>query len=140
MKNLSKWLAGTAMFGAVVGFAAGAMAAPFSLTYTDTVSTGGTLPAGINTGERATVKLILDNSNSSVANQTWTAADVQCVIFTFNDAQNKYVAINYAGNPFSSSTTGNFTINGSGELLELTMSRFIEVPCSMIEHRNGYLR
>jgi len=117
MKNLSKSLAGVAVFGAaMVGFAAGAMAAPFSVTYTDTVSPASTLPAGINLGEQATVKLILDNGNSSVANQTWTAADVQCVIFTFNNAQDKFVAINYAGNPFSSATTGNFMTDGSGQL------------------------
>ena len=120
MKNLSKWLAGTAMFCAVMhGFAAGAMAAPYSVTYTDTVSGGDpTLPAGVNLGEQVRAEFILNNGNSSVANQTWTAADLKCVIFTFNNAQDKYIAVSYSSKPLSTSETiGNFVTNGSGQLL-----------------------
>jgi hypothetical protein len=105
-----KWLTGAA----ALGFATGAMAAPYSVTYADTTSNS-VASAGINSGEQATIKLILDNGNSSVANQTWTSANAKCVIFTFNNAQNLFVAINYSAStlPF---ITGSFTTNGAGVL------------------------
>jgi hypothetical protein len=108
MKKMSKWLTGAAAFG----FAAGVVAAPYSVIYTDTASNSA---FGIVSGQQATIKLVLDNGTSSVASQTWSAANVQCIIFTFNNAQNLYVAINYSGGPFAT-TTGNFTTNGSGVL------------------------
>jgi hypothetical protein len=109
-KTILKWLTGAAAFG----FAAGTMAAPFSVKYTDTVSTASVL--GINNGQQATIELIVDNGNSSVANQTWSAANVECVTFKFNNAQDLFVAINYSDSPFTSNTTGNFTTNGAGVL------------------------
>jgi hypothetical protein len=108
--NLLSWLAGAAAFG----LAAGAMAAPYSVKYVDTVSTASVL--GITNGQQATIELILDNGNSSVASQTWSAANVTCVTFKFNNAQNLFVAINYSGVPFTFGTTGNFTTNGAGVL------------------------
>jgi IPTL-CTERM motif len=109
-KTISKWLIGAA----ALGFAAGTMAAPFSVKYTDTVSTPSVL--GINNGQQATIELIVDNGNSSVASQTWSAANVKVVCFTFNNAQDLFVAINYSGSPVTSNTTGNFTTNGAGVL------------------------
>ncbi|HTS22192.1 MAG TPA: IPTL-CTERM sorting domain-containing protein [Casimicrobiaceae bacterium] len=91
-----------------------ASAAPFSVTYTDTVSDRGFI-SDINVGEQAKVTLVLDNGGTSTASQTWTAADVQCVIFTFNNTSNKFAAINYGGSSFPI-TTGSFTTDGSGNL------------------------
>ena len=95
------------------------MAAPFSVSYTDTVSSS-TIPTEIIVGQQATVQFILDNGNNSAANQTWSAANLKCVIFTFNNGQNKSVAIDYSGSPLaagpSSVATGNFTTNGAGQL------------------------
>ena len=92
-----------------------ANAAPYSVTYTDIIS-GGTSVAGVNVGEQTSATLVFDNGNSSVANQTWSAADVQCVIFRFNNANDKFAAVNYAGAPFTSETLGTFTTNGTGQL------------------------
>lgn len=114
--NIPKWLTVAAAFG----FAAGAMAAPFSVKYTDTASTSGP-GLGIISGQQATITLFLDNGNSSVANQTWSAANLKCITFTFNNAQNLFVTINYSGSPLGSNPTattlGNFTTNASGVLL-----------------------
>lgn len=114
--SISKWLTGLA----ACGLAVGAMATPFSVKYTDTVSAV-TPPPGIINGEQVTVEFILDNGNSSAANQTWSAANLKLVCFTFNNAQDKSVSIDYSGSPLTANgstvvTTGNFTTNASGQL------------------------
>src|SRR5258708_36580093 len=102
-KSISKWLTGAA----ALGFAAGAMAAPFSVTYTDTASNSA---LGIISGQQATIKLVLDNGGSSAASQTWSSASVQCIIFPFNNSQNLFVKINYSCNSFPFGTSlGKFT-------------------------------
>ena len=110
-----KWLTGTA----VCGLAVGAGAAPFSVKYTDTVSAV-TPPPGIISGQQVTVEFILDNGSSSAANQTWSAANLKLACFTFNNAQDQSVAIDYSGSPLSAGpsvvTAGNFTTNGAGQL------------------------
>ncbi len=120
-RNISRWLTAAAAFG----LAAGAMAAPYLVTYTDTVSTPTVL--GIINGQEASIKLVLDNGNSSVASQTWTAANVQCAIFTFNNAQNLFMAINYAGMPFTNETIGNFTTNPAG-VLQTAPGSWVDFP------------
>ena len=114
--GISKWL------GVVVacGLSVGAVAAPFSVSYTDTVS-GSPPPAGIVNGEQVTVQFILDNGNTSAVNQTWTAANLRLVCFTFNNAQDRFVAIDYSGSPLTANgstvvATGSFTTNGAGQL------------------------
>jgi hypothetical protein len=107
---ISKWVTSAV----ALAIASLASAAPFSVTYTDTVSDRGFI-SDINVGEQAKVTLVLDNGGTSTASQTWTAADVQCVIFTFNNAANKFAAINYSGSSFPI-TTGSFTTDGSGNL------------------------
>jgi len=112
--GMSKWIVAAACTLSV-----GAVAAPFSVTYSDTVSAFAP-PAGIVNGQLVSVQFILDNGGSSAANQTWTAADLKCAIFTFNNAQDKFVAINYSANPLvagsSTVATGSFTTNGAGQL------------------------
>ena len=109
-KSISKWV----MCATALAITSIANAAPFSVTYTDTISYAGSA-AGINVGQQAQATLVFDNGGASAANQTWTAANVQCVIFTFNNAADKFVAANYAGSSFPV-TTGSFTTNGSGQL------------------------
>lgn len=114
--STSKWLTGVAACGLTVI----AVAAPFSVKYTDTVSASPP-PPGIINGQQVTVEFILDNGNSSAASQTWSAANLKLVCFTFNNAQDKSVSIDYSGSPLTANgstvvTTGNFTTNGSGQL------------------------
>lgn len=96
-------------------FAQYACAAPFSVSYTDTITTYASLPSGVNSGEQVTTIFVLDNGGGSNLNQTWNASDVQCVIFRFNDAQNLYTAVDYSGSSFNS-TSGSFATDGSGAL------------------------
>ncbi|MEO6782562.1 MAG: IPTL-CTERM sorting domain-containing protein [Bradyrhizobium sp.] len=113
--NLWQWLTGFA----ACCLAIGATAAPFCVRYTDTVSFS-SLPPEIISGQQVTVTFILDNGNSSAANQTWSAADLKSAVFTFNNAQNKSVAIDYSGSPLSPGPStfisGSFTTNGAGQL------------------------
>ncbi len=111
-RTLSSWLAGAVGFG----LAAGALAAPYAVSYTSTTQTNSVLPAGVNNGEQFTLTLVLDNGGATTASQSWSADNVQCAIFVFNNAQDKFTAVNYVGHPFTTSTTGNFTTNASGQL------------------------
>jgi hypothetical protein len=101
------------------GLAALSWAAPFSVKYADTVGASG-LPAEILVNQQAIVELILDNGNSSATNQSWSASHLKCIIFTFNNAHDKWVAINYSGSPLSANAEtaviGTFATNGSGQL------------------------
>jgi hypothetical protein len=122
-QQLSKWLASAALFG----LAAAAIASPYSVTFTDTATSSGSFPAGINSGQQFTVKFVFDSGGSSVANQSWSADEVQCVIFTFNNAQDRFLAINTSGIPFTSSL-GNFTTDAAGQLQTGTISWFADGP------------
>jgi hypothetical protein len=122
-QQLSKWFA-TALFG----LASGAIAAPYSVTFTDTATTSDTLPAGVIAGQQFTVKFVFDNGNSTAVNQSWSAGNVQCAIFTFNNAQDKFLAINVSTKPFTSSTVGNFTTDGTGNLQAGAISWFDDGP------------
>lgn len=92
-----------------------AVALPYSVSYTDTITTSDSLPSSINLGQQVTTIFVLDNGNASTLNQTWNASDVQCVIFKFNNAQDRYVAIDYTASSFNN-TTGSFATDGSGAL------------------------
>ena len=113
--EVSKWLTGAALCALAVG----AVAAPFSVKHVDTVS-GASLPAGIISGQQFTVEFILDNGGSSTASQTWSAANLKLVCFTFNNAQDKSVSIDYSSTPLTAGSTvvtiGSFTTNGAGQL------------------------
>jgi hypothetical protein len=109
-KAISEWCCAITLATASI-----ASASPFSVTYTDTISNFTGSFTDINVGETAQVTLVFDNGGSSAANQTWTAANVQCVIFKFNNAGNRFAAINYAGSSVPT-TTGTFTTNGAGQL------------------------
>lgn len=116
-KNISRWLTGVA----ACGLAAGTVAAPFSVSYSDTMTAvSGALSTEVIAGQLVTVQFILDNGGGSAANQAWSAANLKCVVFTFNNAQDRFVAIDYSSSPLaagpSSVATGSFTTNGAGQL------------------------
>jgi len=99
---------------AALVLAAAANAAPYAVTHTDLLNTNSVLPAGITAGQNMATTFVLDNGNAVATSQTWSAASVQCVIFRFNNAADRFLAVNYVGAPFSSSTTGSFTTDGAG--------------------------
>jgi hypothetical protein len=121
----------TALAAAMLFLAASAIAAPYSVTHSDTLETNSTLPAGITSGQPMTTTFVFDNGGSVAASQTWSAANVQCVIFRFNSAADKFVAVNYSAAPFTTATTGSFTTDAGGVLQAGTI-RWIDAPASGI--------
>ena len=103
-----------ALAAMALGLAAAANGAPFAVTHTDLMNTNSALPAGITGGQNMATTFVLDNGGAVVASQSWPAASVQCVIFRFNNAADKFLAVNYVGAPFSTSTTGSFTTDAAG--------------------------
>ena len=89
------------------------VAAPFTVTYTDTVLASSTIPP-YNTGEAFTISIVLDNGGTSVASQTWTSADITSITFTINDAPDTITTV---FSPISLTTsTGSFVTNAAGVL------------------------
>lgn len=90
-----------------------AVAAPFTVTYTDTLSGGSDTPP-FNTGEAFTISIVLDNGGTSAASQVWTPADVVSITFSMNDAPNTITTV-FSPVVYSSST-GTFTTDAAGVL------------------------
>ncbi len=66
---------------------AGAIAAPFSITYSGTVDVGSTIPQ-VTSGQPYVVTLVFDNGGATAASQAWVAGDLQCAIWTMNAVSN----------------------------------------------------
>jgi hypothetical protein len=98
------------------------IAAPYEVTYADTVSTRSTNPPYI-ANEAFTIKIVLDNGGSNAASQTWTAADVVSVTFSINNAPNTIETV-YSPVVLSTST-GNFVTDAAGVLTSVP-SRWID--------------
>ena len=61
-----------------------AVAAPFTVTYTDTISSTG-IP-GLS-GQPAVITIVMENGSATPASQTWTSADVTSITLTLIMAQ-----------------------------------------------------
>lgn len=88
------------------------LAEPFTVTYSDTISSG---TSEFNVGETFTVAVVLDNGGTTAASQTWTLADVESITFSLNDAPNtittvfSQAAINTGSGTFTTDATGALT-------------------------------
>jgi len=104
-----------AMFGLLLGWAAAspALAAPFSIRYTGTISTS-THPNAI-AGQTYDVTLVFDNGGATALGQTWNPADLRCIIFRFNNARN-FVFTNDLLNDPPNFIIGSAATNGAGVL------------------------
>lgn len=107
--------------------AAAVDAAPYAVTHTDLMNSNTAFPPGIIAGQNMSTTFVLDNGGGVATNQTWGAGNVQCVIFRFNNAANLFLAVNYVGSPFSSSTTGSFATDGAGALQAGTIT-WVDFP------------
>ncbi len=92
-----------------------ALAAPYSTTYTGTIGTDfdRTQFPELREGERYTATVVVDNGGASALSQTWAAGDVQCVIFTWNDAADVSFADNVVGDGLF---IGSMTTDAAGDL------------------------
>jgi hypothetical protein len=123
-----RMLSSAAVLAAVaLVLAASAAAAPYSVTHTDLMNTNTVLPAGISAGQQMSTTFVLDNGGSVATNQTWGAGSVQCVIFRFNNAADRFLTVNYVGSPFSTATTGSFVTDGAG-VLQAGNTTWIDFP------------
>lgn len=96
-----------------IGVSAISQAAPFTVTYTDTIDAGSTTPP-YNPGEAFTISIVLDNGGTTTASQTWTSADIVSITFSMNDAPN---TISTTFSPVVlSDTSGSFTTDVAGVL------------------------
>jgi len=92
-----------------------ALAAPFCFQYSDTITTSGSFPAGLTTGDSVTVIVKVDNTGSTLNGQTWTSAHLQSVTFDFKNGTLKTIFTSPFGGGLDG-TTGNFVTNGAGTL------------------------
>lgn len=96
-----------------IGASAISQAAPFTVTYTDTIDAGSDSPP-FNIGEAFTISIVLDNGGTTTASQTWTSADIVSVTLSMNDAPN---TITTTLSPVVLSTaTGSFATDAAGVL------------------------
>ncbi|GAD23276.1 IPTL-CTERM sorting domain-containing protein [Acidovorax sp. MR-S7] len=93
--------------------AASAGAAPFFSTYENEIASSG-FPE-ILAPQAYSVTLVFDNGSNSAVSQTWTGAQLTCVIWRMNDAQNVVFAQNLAAAPPSGSG-GPLRTNASGQV------------------------
>jgi hypothetical protein len=104
---------------ALLGWALGASAAPFAVTFSGAIEDDSEVPADLIPGQLFTIRFVLDNGGDSAINQTWNSTHVRCAIFRFNDAQNQEVRIAYFGGGFAVSNTGIFVTSGTGQLTQV---------------------
>ncbi len=92
-----------------------AFAAPFSVTYTDTIAAGS--GAGYIAGQSLSITFVLDNGGTSTISQTWNATDVVSVTYVLNNGAITTVFDPNGGSGFNAPILGNFTTNAAGTLI-----------------------
>ena len=96
-----------------------ASATSYSTTYVGTIGTDDDRFSrerfpNIVEGESYAVTLVMNNGNASAASQAWSADDVECLIFRFNDARDVVYAEDISStNPYVS---GSVVTNETGTL------------------------
>lgn len=102
----------------------GAIAAPFEITFTGTISNSNY--AEIRNAERFELTLVLDNGNATAQGQTWEGGDLQCAYWRMNDAGDVRLAQQLTpGNNVSA--IGTIATDGSGGLVSM-MSMVYSAP------------
>ncbi len=92
-----------------------AVAAPYSISYTGTISDDSF--AQIINGQPYTVTVVFDNGGSDLyGSQTWTQANLTCVIFQMNTAGNVAFAQNLAATSAELTAVGSVTTAAGGAL------------------------
>ena len=92
-----------------------ASAVPFSYRFESPVDAG-TVGLSASQGDPASITVTLDNGGASIANQTWTAADLVSVVFDINNG----AATTSFFSPFDgglSNDFGSFETNAAGNLI-----------------------
>lgn len=93
---------------------AGAIAAPYSITYSGTMSAS-TLP-GVSGGETYTVTLVMDNGGATAASQAWVGGDLTCVLWRMNNVGNIAFAQDLVASAATMAIGGSATTDAGGAL------------------------
>lgn len=83
------------------------------MSYTGTIATS-SFP-GITAGENYAISLVFDNGGTSSASQTWTRAQVRCIVWHLNNAKSEVISFDFSG-VHTMSGTGDISTNASGAL------------------------
>jgi hypothetical protein len=81
---------------AVLLASAGAMAAPYAITYHGTIANSG-MPANAPDGAAFTLTLVLDNGASTAASQSWNIGQITCGFWRWSASPNVAVALDMTG-------------------------------------------
>lgn len=95
-----------------------ASADPYTLTFTSTVTTNGSLPAGVNVGDSFEIFLVVDNGGSTDISQTWSFADIVSVDFSINGGS--YTASFPAATFVTPTINGDIQTDGTGTVTSST--------------------
>jgi len=98
---------------AVLLASAGAMAAPYAITYHGTIANSG-MPANAPDGAAFTLTLVLDNGASTAASQSWSISQITCGFWHWNASPNVAVALDMTGG--IALGAGNAVTNAAGAL------------------------
>jgi hypothetical protein len=99
---------------AVLAASATAFATSYSVSYRGTI-VDSSFTEIIN-GQPYTVTVVVDNGNATAANQTWSAADLKCLIFRMNTGGQVAYAQDLAATNADLTVSGDLMTNGAGAL------------------------
>ncbi|MEZ5607980.1 MAG: IPTL-CTERM sorting domain-containing protein [Burkholderiaceae bacterium] len=112
---------------ALLGASAVASAAPYAINHQGTIANS-TFPEIIN-GQTYTVTFVFDNGGTSANSQTWSGANLTCVIWRMNNARDVSYVQNLVATPPSGLVAGSATTDASGALTGMFSSvNTLDIP------------
>lgn len=105
---------------------AAAVAAPYSISYTGTISNSD-FP-GIVDGQPFTVTVVVDNGGGTTGSQTWDGSHLRCVLWTMNSAANVRYSQDLAATLGTLSVSGAIVTDGAGSLISNFSELYSENP------------
>jgi hypothetical protein len=114
MANAGGWLCFVLAFLLMSPFTV--RADPFTFVWSDTLDSGGILPAGVSEGDPVTFSITVDNGGSTAASQTWTSANFVSAAINVNNGT-------YTGQDFTiTAATGSFETDGLSDITSVPSS------------------
>lgn len=81
----------------------------------------------MNNGETFTVNLIFDNGGTTAVNQTWTRADLKCVVWYMNNDSSRVFAQDVSVATSNVSGSGQITTDATGAMTTMLSSLGVEL-------------
>lgn len=99
----------------------GAMAAPFTYTWSSTTDGGSSGDFTGAAGRPVVISITLDNGGSTNVNQTWTSSELVSVSYSLSGSALSTIAVTVAGHSLNVAP-GDFQSNGAGDLTAMSTS------------------